>query len=55
MLTVSGVQYGADNDKTISRSDIITWRIRKEENILKESTFKYYKDDGSVKEEDGQY
>ncbi len=55
ILSVSGVQYGTANDKTISRSDSALWRIRKEGDILKESTFQYYKEDGSVAEEKDGY
>ena len=55
ILSVSGVQYGTDSDKTISRSDSAVLRIRKEGDILKESTFGYYTEDGSVAEEQGYY
>jgi hypothetical protein len=55
ILPVSGVQYGTDNDKTISRSDSAILRIRKEGDILKESTFRYYEEDGSVTEENNGY
>ena len=55
ILSVSGVQYGTDSDKTISRSDSAVLRIRKEGDILKESTFGYYTEDGSVAEERGYY
>jgi hypothetical protein len=55
ILSVSGIQYGTDNDKTISRSDGAILCIRKEGDILKESTFQYYKEDGSVTEEKDGY
>jgi hypothetical protein len=55
ILSVSGVQYGTDNDKTISRLDSAILCIRKEGDILKESTFQYYKEDGSVAEEKNEY
>jgi hypothetical protein len=48
-------RQGTDNDKTISRSDSAILRIRKEGDILKESTFQYYKEDGSVAEAKGGY
>jgi hypothetical protein len=55
ILSVSGVQYGTDNNKTISRSDSAILRIHKEGDILKELTFQYYKEDGSVAEEKNGY
>jgi hypothetical protein len=45
-LAVSGVQYGTEKDKTISRSDSAILHVRKEG-----TTFKYYKEDGSVAKE----
>ena len=55
ILSVSGVQYGTDNDKTISRSDAAILRIRKDGDILKESSFMHYLADGSEVEEKGYY
>jgi hypothetical protein len=55
MLSVSGVQYGTDNDRIILRSDSAIWCIQKEGNVLKNTTFKYYKDDGSVADEHGYF
>jgi hypothetical protein len=54
-LSVSGVQYGTDKDKTISRSDSAILHMRKEGDILKQSTFKYSKEDISVAKEKGYF
>ncbi len=55
ILSVSGVQYGSDNDKIISRSDSAILCIGKEGNILRDTTSKYYKDDGSVTDKHGNF
>jgi hypothetical protein len=55
ILSVFGVQYGTDNDKMISRSDRAIQRIRKEGDILRDTTFNYYKGDGSIMEEHGHF
>jgi hypothetical protein len=55
ILSVLGVQYWTDNNKTISRSHSAILRIRKEGNIIKESMFQYYKEDGLVTEEKDGY
>jgi hypothetical protein len=53
---VSGVQYGTDNVKIISRYDSAILCIWKEGNILRDTTsFKYYKDDGSVTDKHGYF
>lgn len=53
ILSISSIQYGTDNDKTISHSDAAIRRIRQDGDILKDSSFTYYKSDGSEGEATG--
>jgi hypothetical protein len=54
IISVSEVQMGCDNDKTISRHDAAMGRIRAKDDILKTSKFQY-KSDGTVGEAIGYY
>jgi hypothetical protein len=53
ILSVLGVQYGTDDDKTNLRSNAAILRICKDGDILKESSFKHHLADGSEAEEKG--
>jgi hypothetical protein len=55
ILSVSGKQYGTDNNKMILRSNAAILRACKDGGILKESSFKHYLADGSEAEEKGCY